>query len=310
MRSRIKILCGFLVVLLLTGCGASGTSKEMAVEQYAYDMETPAENGETADMAAEEAAGEIPNIPQDGRKLIRTFDMTIETKEFDAVLSCIQEKVSALGGYMENSSLDSGSVYYSNYNRYAHMTARIPSDQIDGFLENVKETANVTSISQSTEDITLHYVDTESRKTALETERDRLLELLEKAGTVEEIITIESRLSDVRYELESYTSQLRTLDNQVDYSTVSIQIHEVERETQPTEKTFWEEVSGKFGDSLYGMGQSIRGFAVWFLGSSPYLLLWSVIIAVVVFALKTVRKKKNLKRMLQTTKTEEKPSED
>lgn len=311
MRLRMKFLYGFLTVLLLTGCGASSASKEMAVEEYTYGMEAPAENEATADMTVPEAGvGEISEIPQNGRKLIRTFDMMIETKEFDTVLSGVQDKVQELGGYMENSSLDSGSAYYSNYNRSAYMTARIPSDQVNGFLKNVKETANVTNISESTEDITLRYVDTESRKNALETERDRLLELLEKAGTVEEIITIESRLSDVRYQLESYASQLRTLDNQVDYSTVTIQIHEVERETQPTEKTFREEVSGRFGDSLYGIGQGIREFAVWILGSSPYLLLWAVIIAAVVFVLKTVRKKKNLKRMLQTTKTEETASKE
>ena len=65
-----------------------------------------------------------------------------------------------------------------------------------------------------------------------------ILELLEKAGTVEDIITIEGRLSEVRYQLEAYASQLRTFDNQVDYSTVHINISEVERETKVEPKTF------------------------------------------------------------------------
>lgn len=312
MKSRIKFLCSFLALLLLTGCGASGgASKEMAVEEYAYDAEAPAENETMAAMAAPEAgAGEFPQASQSGRKLIRTFDMAIETKEFDAVLTGIQDKVRELGGYVENASLDSGSAYYGNDNRYAHMTARIPSDQVDGFLENVKETANVTNISESTEDITLRYVDTESRKIALETERDRLIELLEKAETVEEMIAIESRLSQVRYELESYASQLRTFDNQIDYSTVTIQIREVEREIQPAKKTFWEEVSGRFGDSLYGMGQGVRTFAVWFLGSSPYLLLWAAIIAAVSLVLRMFAKKRSMKRLFQAAKREEKPEEN
>ena len=185
------------------------------------------------------------------------------------------------------------------------MTVRIPSDKLDGFVENVKESANVTYISESTEDITLRYVDTESRKIALETERDRLLELLERAETVEDIITIEGRLSEVRYQLESYASQLRTFDNQVDYSTVHINIHEVDRETNVEPKTFWEEVTEEFDDSLYDMGRGIKNFAIWFLGSSPYLILWAVVIVAAVFVLRAVGKKKRIKKTFQNIKPED-----
>ena len=179
------------------------------------------------------------------------------------------------------------------------MTVRIPSSKLDGFIQNVKDTANVTYISESTDDITLKYVDVESRKIALETERDRLLELLEKAETVEDIITIEGRLSEVRYQLESYASTLRTYDNQVDYSTVHINISEVARETRVEPKGFWEEVKEEFGDSLYDMGRSARNFAIWFLGSLPYLILWAVVIAVIVAGVWLVRKKKRLKKILK-----------
>ena len=245
-------------------------------------------------------------MAQSNRKLIRTVDLEIQTKEFDTVLTSVQERVQELGGYVEQSSIDSGSSYYSSYNRYSYLTVRIPSDKLDGFLENVKETANVTNISESTEDITLRYVDAESRKIALETEQSRLLELLEKAETVEDIITIESRLSEVRYQLESYTSQLRTFDNQVDYSTVHINIHEVDRETKVEPKGFWDEVKEEFGDSLYGIGNGIREFGIWFLGSSPYLVIWAIVIAGVVCAVKFVRKKRIQKRTLKPQVPEEK----
>jgi hypothetical protein len=272
-------------------------TEEAAVEEY-Y-AEEPMEAETTAGMTAN---GEVSKTVQVGRKLIRTFDVNIETKEFDQVLSGIQAKVQELGGYIEHSSLDGGSKYYNHYNRYSNMTVRIPSDKLDGFIENVKESANVTYISESTEDITLKYVDTESRKIALEIERDRLLELLEKAETVEDIITIEGRLSEVRYQLESYASQLRTFDNQVDYSTVHINISEVERETKVEPKTFWEEVTEEFEDSLYDMRRSVKNFAIWFLGSSPYLILWVVIIAAAVIVFRTIRKKKRVKKTFQNIK--------
>lgn len=316
MKIRIRLLGTLLAVSLLAGCGGSAQSYDMASTESmkamaATEEYAEAESAATNDMAAMDTAGgietntDISQTAQVNRKLIRTFHIQIQTKEFDEVVEGIQAKVQELGGYIENSSLDSGSSYYSNYNRYSYITVRIPSDKLDGFVDNVKETSNVTSISESTEDITLNYVDVESRKIALETERDRLLELLEKAETVEDIITIESRLSEVRYQLESYTSQLRTYDNQVDYSTVYIDISEVDRETKVEPKTFWEEVTEDFGDSLYGLGQGFRGFAIWFLGSSPYLILWAVIIGAVVFAVRTIGKKRRLKKTLQNIKPEE-----
>lgn len=307
MKNHIRLLSILLAAVMLTGCG--GASKETAASAPMAVEEAAAEEYFSADMAEPEVAematgtvstnSEISGTAQVNRKLIRTFDVNIQTKEFDEVLSGIQSKVQELGGYIEHSSLDGGSAYYSNYNRYSSLTVRIPSDQLDQFIENVKESANVTYISESTEDITLQYVDVESRKIALETERDRLLELLEQASSVEDLITINSRLSEVRYQLESYASTLRTLDNQVDYSTVHINIDEVDRENKVEPKTFWEEVKDDFGDSVYGIGRDIRNFAIWFLGSSPYLVIWAVVIAAVIVMLKVIGKKKSIKKVLK-----------
>lgn len=300
---------GFLAVLLAasltTGCGAadSGMSeeiKETAVMDYEANNEIYPEEMSVAEEPME-AETEILKIGETDRKLIRTVDIQIQTKEFDQVVEGIQTKVQELGGYIEQSSLDSGSGYYEDYNRYSNMTVRIPSDQLDSFVENVKENANVTSLSESAEDITLSYVDTESRKKALETEQERLMTLLEQAETVEDIITIEGRLSEVRYQLESYTSQLRTYDNQVDYSTVRIGISEVEREVKAEQKGFWDEVKENFGNSWYHMGQGFRSFAIWFLGSSPYLLLWAALIGGAVAGIRfVVKKRKNRKNGTET----------
>ncbi len=315
MKRRIHLLAILLAVSLLAGCG--GSTKEYASDSAA-SQEAPMANGMIKEEAAEmevvedniAANTDISETVQDNRKLIRTFDIQIQTKEFEEVLAGIQTKVQELGGYVESSSLDGGSVYYDRYNRYSRMTVRVPSDELDEFIQNVQETANVTHISETGDDVTLQYVDVESRKIALETEQARLIELLELAETVEDIITIESRLSEVRYQLESYTSQLRTLDNLVDYSTVHIEINEVARETRVEPKTFWEEVTSDFSDSLYDLGRSFRSLAIWFLGSSPYLVLWAVMIAAVIFVLKIFGKKRKMQHSLKRMKPEEKPKEN
>lgn len=250
--------------------------QEAAVAEEGYDMAADAGGGVSSTMGLDSAAGT-------SQKLIKTVSMDMETKEFDTLLENIRSKVQELGGYIENSEV-SGSSYYSVYeSRYAWMTLRIPADKLDGFVTIVSGLGNVTSKNESVQDITLQYVDVESHKKALETEQERLLQLLEKAESMEDIIAIESRLSEVRYELQSYGSTLRTYDNQVNYSTVSLSIREVERVTPTVEEpTFLEEIQYRLSDNLYDIRQGARGFAIWLISSLPYLLIWAAVLVVLV----------------------------
>lgn len=296
-----RTFCVFLAVLLLTGCGAKSLTEEGIVQDSA-DAAMPQEEwdyesaGSANEAGGEKSAVSVTNGGGEERKLIRRFDLSIETKEFDAVLEDVQKKMEESGGYIERSSLDSGSAYYSDYCRYASLTVRIPDGEAEDFVAHLRETANVTAVSESAEDITLQYVDTESRIKALETEETRLLEILEQAETVEEVIAIESRLSEVRYELEAYTSQLRTFDNRIDYSTVEIRIQEVEREVRTESKGFWDQVGERFRTNVYRMGRGAKELAVTFLGSTPYLLAAVVLIGAVVLIVRAVSKRKKKKR--------------
>lgn len=302
MKKRgISILMACLMLVLAAGCGSSSKDSAAVTTQSAAGASySVAEEKEADYEAAEEVSYDngsitsengLENTSAEGRKLIKTVYMELQTKEFDSVLEALPGKVEELGGYIENSTL-SGSSYYYESTRSADYTARIPADRLDEFVEIVGGLGNVSYKSESVEDVTLQYVDTESRKKALETEQERLLELLEQAENMEDLLAIESKLSDVRYELENYGSQLRLLDNQIDYSSVSIHIEEVERITETKDRTFFEEVEDRFSDSLYDVGQGLRSFAVWFLGSLPVLVVWAVVIVVIVAVLRLILKKR------------------
>lgn len=306
MKKRYGILTLGLAVLLTMGCGsadkgAAAYDTAAATGEYGYmedskaETEAPAEAQEampemeeTAVMEGLSSANGSENVQATGRKLIKTVNLVMETKEFDTLLESLRQQVEDIGGYIENSSVQGNSYYNRSGNRYAWLTLRIPSHKLDGFVTIVGEMGNVISRNESVEDITLQYVDVESHKEALETEQERLMALLEQAESMEDIITIESRLSEVRYQLQSYGSTLRTYDNKVEYSTVSIDVNEVEREsTVLEEKSFIEEVRYRLSDNFYAIGQGLRNFAIWFLSSLPYLLIWAVIIFVII---KIVRK--------------------
>ena len=299
MKRKVEaFLIAVMLVMMTAGCG---NSSKMAVEDRAtvssgaeLDGEYNWDTDETADTGVTSENGLEAQV-ENGRKLIRTVSLSLETKEFDSVLTNLSTKTTELGGYIETSSVN-GNSYSHHSTRYASYVIRIPADKLNEFVEVVSELGNVTQKNESVEDVTLRYIDVESHKKALETEQERLLELLSKAENMEEILTIESKLSDIRYEIENYESQLKTMDNQIDYSTVSVYVDEVERVTDTGEKGFFEEIKERFGNSLYVVARGIRGLVIGILGSLPILIVCGGVIAVAVIVVRKILKKRNMRK--------------
>ena len=295
MKKYISCLLALALVLgLLTGCGA--TSESVAFKNEAsYDMvaeapmaaeEAPMDAGLTGGSGAEMTEAAVP----ENRKWIVTVYLSAETEDMDTLTANLDERIASFGGYVESQSVYNGSAYETYRRRNASLTVRIPADKVDGFVESVGEVSNVTSQEKNREDITLTYVATESRMKALQTEETRLLELLAQAETMEDLLTIEARLTDVRYELESVTSQMRLYDNQVDFATIHLNIREVKEYTPVEEPTFWERITEGFADSIEGVGQSIVDFIAWVIIASPYLVVYGVALVVVAFLVRRLRK--------------------
>ena len=184
------------------------------------------------------------------------------------------------------------------------MTLRIPQQSLDEFIGSISNLANVVSRSESVNDVTLQYVDMQSHKESLQVEQKRLLELLEQADDLEDIITLEDRLTKVRYQIESMESSLRTFDDQVDYSTVYLRIDEVKIYTvvEEEEETVWERMAHGFMDSLEDVKDGFVNFGVWFVVNIPYLIIWAVVITVICLVLRRITKGKKGKGLKKSRK--------
>ena len=270
--------------VVLSENAASAAVGTEAAETSADEAGT-AENGEEAANSADTENG------QSSRKLIRTFDLDAETTDFDNLVAQLQQETQNLGGYVENSYVN-GNSYYTENSRYASLTLRIPKDKTDDFLGTVGEMANVTSRSENVEDVTLTYTDLKSHVEALQAEQEQLMKLMEQAKTVEDTMSIQSRLTDVRYELESYMSQLKVYDNQVDYDTVNISIQEVKNETPTGELSIGQKMLNGLENSLRAIAESAKNLCIWFVASIPYFVILFAVIFAVVSIIKKIRKKK------------------
>ena len=290
-------LCAVLIAALLCGCGGS------AKTESAPHMDAAKAGGSSASFAADSGVGwameEAAEAPmamepktesQSGSslpanvKLIYRANIDMESTEFDKALDGLNELVERMGGYYENSELNN----YSTYRR-GYYVVRLPAENFEAFLSAVGELCQVNNLSRSAEDISEHYYDTESRLATQQTKLARLQDLLRQAEDMEDIITLESAISETELAIEQLTGTLRKYDSLVGYSTVNISLSEVYKLTEVTEPAIG------FGAKL---GQAFRTGATGFVDGMQRFLLsvargwigWLIFIILVVAAILIVRK--------------------
>lgn len=280
-RWILWILCAVLLVSF-QGCGAAKETEGGSGASDGYLSKEEVElDGETTSQLPE------------NRKLIQTVRMGVETEDMSTVLQTLEGRVASLGGYIESSNVQNGSAYSTTRYRSASVTARIPAKDLDAFLNHVGEITNVVSSQKTVEDVTLNYVATESRVKALQAEEGRLLELMEKAATLDELLTVEKRLTEVRTELEKVTSSLNILNHQVDFATVYLNVTEVKEYTDVAEpESVWGRIGKGFVESLKGVGSFFTELFVFVIVSLPYLAVIAVIPVVILLILRSRKKKK------------------
>ena len=292
MKNTRKLIALLLALTMLAGCGAS-SSPAMKQEAMEYAM------AETAAMAPGAITGASDTVTQEvstDQKLIKRVNMDAETEDLEALLPQLLAEISALDGYVESQEIFNGSSYASYRHRNARLTIRVPAENLNGLVQQVKGASNVVSYNESVEDVTLAYVDMETRILVLETERDRLLELMEQAETMSDLLEIEARLTDVRSSLESINSQLKVLQNQVSYATIELYINQVKAYTEVEEQTVWQRIGSGFKKNLQNIGEDLVDFFVWAITYSPQLILWAGIFAVVIIVIRRSFRKRKVKK--------------
>jgi len=301
-----------LTVSLLTGCGgASGGSKSMMTADTAASAESTASsmdyNGFASDnyaMAEEEIAMEdgydvTKNQEQNEaqspdsmtlleEKLVYHCNLEIETLDYAATMTSVKETISKYGGIIQSESeSDSGyDWYYENYRKtsgtmHNYLEVRIPSKDYNNFLSELDGVGKVISKSTSVDNISQQYYDTTAQIEALQIQEKNLLAMLEKCETIEDMITVEQRLSEVQYELNNLQTTRRYMDMDVAYSYVNIGITEVMEYRQDSEpvrrNTFVDRLKNTIVSTGRGFLSFLEGLLFLIIRMAPYLIILVVI---------------------------------
>mgnify|MGYP001016053481 FL=1 len=285
------IVAACLAVTVLI-CGVYGVGPSLFQSKSSIeigDSGTYSYNNSNGGGNANESAGSYDNAnaaSASSQKLIKKASVRLETKNADELIKNINSQISSLKGY-------TSSLNQSKYNGYLTVDTNVcvPAEKLDEFLDFLEKSGTITSKNVETADVTDDYTDTESQIKALETEEKALLGILEKCENVQDTMNVQERLTSVRGELESLKSQKKNYDRRIAYSEVLINISEVER-VKKTPTSFGSQVSEKFSESLYNIGQFFRNLGVFVLGASPYFVIAAVVIVVAVIIIKKKRNKK------------------
>ena len=222
---------------------------------------------------AEETTGESGEDRLENAKMIYTARMEVETTGFDAADADLRTLVEVLGGYFEQASVHN----YSSGYRSGDYTVRIPADQLRPFLDRVGTLCHVTYQEQTSENVSEAYYDAESRLATQRTKLERLQNLLAQAENMEDIITIESAISDTELEIERLTGTLRQYDALVDYATVHLSLQEVYQLSNVEEPatSFASRMGAAFASGWRGFVGALESLAV----ALAYGWVWLLLLA-------------------------------
>ena len=295
MKRTVSLLLTLVLALLLAGCGGNNAASDTAAaprdsggywnttvdsadEDYnmAYDAEEPG--------AANDSGGAVNDKPA---KKIYTGYMEMETQDFDAASGAIDALVEELGGYFQQSSVSNRSG--SGYRRGSY-TVRIPAEQFETFLQKAGELCHVVYANTNTDDVSESYYDTEARLETARIKLERLQALLAKASSMEDIITIESAISETEWDIENLSGTLRHYDALVDYATIDVELSEVYQLSSQdgAVTTFGGRLGQSFTNGLRSVGSALEDFAVWL----AYSWVWLVAVAAAVVVIVRVARRK------------------
>lgn len=335
-RGIITVLSAVLLLAFLAGCGsvAAGTRSKTAEvpamknaytdaaagKAYAPQSEAVsyAENGawfsEPAEESFSEYNGGITDTPSGENSRADTYDKIIysgsanvETVRFDETVDQIYEMIDRYQGFLESAYVtgrDYNSQYYDKHNyRNAEFVIRVPRESFTAMRGDLDQLGSVTYSSVEAQNITSAYRDTESRLKAYRVEESRLLDMLDKAEYVEDMLNIEDRLSNVRYQIESLTTTLTNWDSKVNYSTMRLTVQEVKELTveKPIARTFGDDIREGVQSSLDWLGQAGKDIVIFIVSALPLLVIPAVLAVIIVLVVRAHnRKKRKIAALHQT----------
>lgn len=282
-------LC-FFAVVVLASCGtaqdgandAGAPAGDMAVEQEAADLDQ-----------ADYDAADSPEMAEQGpegadRQVITSAYAAVEVDDTGEAVAELVSRTTGYGGHVEDrreSTDDDGAP------TFASLTLRVPAEHLPEMLDELDELGEVSELSESARDVTGAVRDLDARIEALETSVDRLLEIMAEAESAEDLLQVETTLSERQADLEALQAERNALGDQVEMSTL-----QVELSTEPLTEVEADGFLGGLQSGWNALVMAVNAVLVAAGALLPWLLVLAVPLIVIALVVRGVRRGRSKRR--------------
>ncbi len=288
-------LLGIILVLVIlasvmTGC-SSGNKADRAPSTTAgpamdsgsynkgeYGVDAPAEAPMAPDADSLAGVGSSPvnvsNAILAERKIIRSANLTIEVENFDKAFANIEGIIANIG-FVQQTNINTDRVYIEEEMKLVKsgtIVLRVDKSMFDSVINKLRGLGDVYNYTTDGQDVTDQVVDVESRLRLLKMEQEKLEAYVVKLNDLEEIFKAESKLTEIRYQIESLTGNLNKLNSLVDLSTITINLNEKRPDYNPKPETYGEKLLNSLKESLFNVVEFLGDLLLFIVAALPVLV--------------------------------------
>ncbi|VXD18859.1 conserved exported hypothetical protein [Planktothrix serta PCC 8927] len=269
--SKLGFCLGLIVsTFALFSCSSLNESNSAKVMSSPANAPVPAaESRQMADSAPEQTTPE----PKKQSQLIKRAQLTLVVQSIHQTTESITEIIRKQQGdilkFEAQKSPD------NSQRQTAYLEFRVPQQRLETTLNSLAKLGTVENQMITAEDVSDQLVDFQARLRNLRKSEEMVLKIMERSGSVGDVLKAANELSTIRESIERIDAQLRSLQNQVAYSTITLNIESVVSAT-PTQENLGLRVQETWGMATHAMGEFtwlLVGLMLWLLAFSPYLLI-------------------------------------
>ncbi|WP_310485691.1 DUF4349 domain-containing protein [Chamaesiphon sp. VAR_48_metabat_403] len=227
-----------------------------------------AKSANKEDPAAETTAV-MPQKPQ----LVRTAEISLRLESIDKMMvqlrQLVQSKQGDIYDFQDDRSLD------NDRHRQATLVLKVPSKVLDATVAEIAKLGKVESQGVKSEDVTQQVVDTDARLKNLRQQEDLTRKIMERSGSVRDILAVSKELSAIREQIEQLDASVKNLRQQVAYSTINLKIEEMQSAT-PSSDAFGVQVQETWKNSTHAagsLGTNLVLGLLWLLPFIPFMAI-------------------------------------
>jgi len=268
-RHSAFLVSALLGGVIFTSCSRAPLPTNKALPPIAGDMAV----NQTAPSESVAQRAEAAPVPRTRPQLIKKAAMTVVVnsvdKSIDAVSQIIAKQQGDLIGLNERQPTK------DNSRHTASIQLRVPQNSLEPTLEEIAKLGTVESRNITAEDVGDRLVDFQARLTNLRKTEANLQKIMDRAGSVRDVLSVAQELSQVRQSIEQIDAQLKNLQNQVAYSTITLNLEAAVSSTSP-QRAVGSQIQETWNKSTQSLGAFTLGLlklGIWLMVYSPYLLI-------------------------------------